>query len=220
MKNHPPSDRTRVKRVPSRGAYDKETIYSILDEGLVCYVGFIENGRPVVIPTSYARAGDKLIIHGSRASRMMKALASGADVCVTVAHVDGIVVAKSATHHSVNYRSVVVFGNAKPVEGDEEIIEALRLLLEFTVPGRWDEVRPPSQKELSGTALIEIPLDEASAKIRTGPPEEAKEDLERAGWSGVIPLELTALPPLDDPRHPSQEKIPDHLIGYSRKSKR
>jgi nitroimidazol reductase NimA-like FMN-containing flavoprotein (pyridoxamine 5'-phosphate oxidase superfamily) len=220
MKKPPPSARAKVKRVPGRGRYDKKTVYSILDEGLVCYVGFIYENRPYVIPTSYARVGDRLILHGSRASRMMLVMTGGADLCVTVAHVDGLVLARSSTHHSVNYRSVVIFGKAREITGEENKTQALRDFFEFTIPGRWETVRPPSSKETSATTLVEIPLDEASAKIRAGGPDETADDADWPVWTGVIPLEMSALPPVGDDRRGDDTPPPEHASRYTRKPKK
>ena len=219
MKTDPPSARTTVNRVPNRGRYDQETVCSILDEGLVCYVGFILEDKPCVIPTSYARVGNKLILHGSRASRLMRVMSGGADLCVTVAHVDGLVLAKSAAHHSVNYRSVVLFGKAREITDEEEKNRALRDFFDFTVPGRWDAVRPPSSKETAATTLVEIPLDEASAKIRAGGPDETAGDSGWAAWTGVIPIELSTLPPVPDARGGDDTPPPEHVVTYTRKPK-
>lgn len=170
------TDRTTLKRLPNRGSYDRALIYSILDEGFICHMGFTVDNRPFVIPTGYARAGDKLYVHGSQASRMMRALQGGIDLCLTVTLLDGLVLARSAFHHSMNYRSVVVFGKASVVEDEAEKMEALRAFTEHIVPGRWDEVRWPNPSELKATTVLSLPLAEASAKIRTGPPLDDEED--------------------------------------------
>lgn len=217
MKNNPPSERARVRRASSRGFYDKETIYSILDEGLVCHVGFILDGQPFVIPKSYARAGDHLIIHGSMASQLTRAVNENADICVAVSLLDGLVLARSAFFHTVNYRSVVVFGKATLIEDEAAKLEAFRAFFEHTIPGRWDEVRKPTRNELAGTAVIEVPLDEASAKIRTGPPADNADDRELSSWAGVIPLELAPQRPLDDPELGPGIETPDYVAHYERK---
>src|SRR5688500_10061583 len=164
-----PSDRTRVRRVPQRGVYERETVDAILDETLISHVGFVHEGQPVVIPTLHARLGDRLYRHGSAASRMLRTLQKGVPVCATATLVDGLVLARSAFHHSINYRSVVVFGRARPVEPEPERLRALELFTEKLVPGRWAEVRPPTKQELKGTKVLSLPLDEASAKVRSGP---------------------------------------------------
>src|SRR6266478_6802302 len=176
MKTFQPTERTTLKRLPKRGVYDRDLVYQILDEGFVCHVGFAVDGRPFVIPTGYARVGDSLIIHGSQASRMLRTLGQGIDVCVTVTLIDGLVLARSAFHHSMNYRSVVVFGRATVVEGSDAKIAALRALSEHMIPGRWDDVRAPNERELQQTTVLSLPLTEASAKVRCGPPLDDEED--------------------------------------------
>jgi nitroimidazol reductase NimA-like FMN-containing flavoprotein (pyridoxamine 5'-phosphate oxidase superfamily) len=211
MSSKPPTDRTRINRLPERGAYDKNTIYSILDEGLVCHVGIAVEGQPVVIPMAYARSGDSLLMHGSGGSRLLKALKKGADVCVVVTQLDALVLARSAFHHSMNYRSVVVFGTASVIEGDEAKTAAFREFFEHVLPGRWGDVRKPNSRELAQTALIALPLGEASAKIRTGPPADDDPDYDLPVWAGLIPLELRALPAVDDPRLATGIEKPDYL---------
>src|SRR3954469_7729956 len=163
-----PTDRVRVRRTPKRALYDRAEIDAILDEALVCHLGFVHEGQPYVIPTLHARAGDVVYVHGSAASRAVRTLAAGAPACLTVTLVDGLVLARSAFHHSMNYRSVVVLGQARLVEGDAERVEALRAFTERLIPGRWDEVRPPSRQELKGTQVLAMDVDEASAKLRAG----------------------------------------------------
>jgi nitroimidazol reductase NimA-like FMN-containing flavoprotein (pyridoxamine 5'-phosphate oxidase superfamily) len=180
---------TRVRRHPERGHYDRETIDAILDDGFLCHLGFVVDGQPYVIPTLHARAGDVLYLHGSPASRMLQELGSGAPVCVTVTHLDGVVLAKSVFNHSVNYRSAVVLGRARRVEGDEKVA-ALEAIVEHIAPGRWSEARRPNEKELRSTEVVAISLDEASAKIRSGPPKESPADEELDVPSGVIPIRL------------------------------
>lgn len=202
--------------MPVRGAYDKETVNSILDEGLVCHVAIAVDGQPLVIPMAYARCGDRLIMHGSGGSRLLKVLKSGAEVCVAVTHLDGLVLARSAFHHSMNYRSVVIFGEAQLVEGDEAKSDAFREFFEHVLPGRWDDVRKPNSKELAQTAVIELPLDEASAKIRKGPPGDEEDDYDLPTWAGLIPFEISPLAPQADPRLGDGIALPDYLVRYTR----
>jgi nitroimidazol reductase NimA-like FMN-containing flavoprotein (pyridoxamine 5'-phosphate oxidase superfamily) len=189
-----------VRRAPARADYDRATIDSILDEGLVAQLGFAVDGQPYVIPTLHARVGDTVYIHGSAASRMIRTLTGAAPACLTVTLIDGMVLARSAFHHSMNYRSVVVLGEARAVADPQELLTVLRAFTEKLVPGRWNEVRPPNRKELKGTRALAIDLGEASAKVRTGPPVDDDEDYELDVWAGVIPLQLAADPPLPDPR--------------------
>lgn len=178
---------TRVRRHPERGHYDRESVDAILDDGFVCHVGFVVDGQPYVIPTLHARVGDTLYLHGSTASRMLQALAAGEPVCVTVTHIDGIVLAKSVFNHSVNYRSAMVVGRARRVEGDEKWA-ALEAIVEHIAPGRWNEARQPSQKELKTTEVVALPLDECSAKVRSGPPVDSAQDKDLDVPTGVIPI--------------------------------
>lgn len=212
----PQTDRTKLKRLPKRGHFDRETVYAILDEGFICHVGFAVDGQPFVIPTGYARAGDKLYLHGSQASRMLRNLAGGIDACVTVTIVDGLVLARSAFHHSMNYRSVLVFGRATLVDDAQEKQEALVALSEHIVPGRWAEVREPTEQEMKLTSVLCLPLGEASAKVRTGPPLDDEEDYALPVWAGVIPLKLTAGEPVKDPRLPADIPVPDYAAHYKR----
>ena len=212
----PQTDRTKLKRLPKRGHFDRETVYSILDEGFICHVGFAPEGQPFVIPTGYARVDDKLYIHGSQASRMLRTLSGGVDACVTVTIVDGLVLARSAFHHSINYRSVVVFGRATPVEDRNEKLQALVALSEHIVRGRWDDVREPTEQELKATTVLSLPLVEGSAKIRTGPPIDDEEDYALPIWAGVIPLRLEAGEPINDPRLPPAIEPPEYARHYKR----
>src|SRR5262245_16215109 len=182
MNNFTPTSRTTLKRLPTRADYDRASIYQILDEGFICHVGFVVDGQPFVIPTGYARAGDRLYIHGSAASRMLRELEQGIDVCVTVTLIDGLVLARSAFHHSVNYRSVVVFGRASVVEEAEEKFAALHAFTEHVLPGRWNDVREPNEQEMKATLVLALPLAEASAKVRTGPPVDDEEDYALPIW--------------------------------------
>jgi len=186
-------ERLRVKREPQRARYDRETVDAILDEALICHLGFAVDGRPYVIPTLHARVGDRLYVHGSAASRMLRHVSTGAEVCVTVTLFDGLVLARSVFNHSINYRSVVVLGTATNVEGDEKAA-ALQAFTEHVAPGRWDEARQPTEQELKATWILSLPLTEASAKVRSGPPEDDPEDLDFPVWSGVVPVHLAAEP--------------------------
>jgi nitroimidazol reductase NimA-like FMN-containing flavoprotein (pyridoxamine 5'-phosphate oxidase superfamily) len=216
VENFQPTGRTQLKRLPQRGSFEREVVYQILDEGLVCHVGFAVDGQPVVIPTGYGRAGDTLYVHGSAASRMLRTLAGGVSVCVTVTLLDGLVLARSAFHHSMNYRSVVVFGKASVVEDEAEKTEALRVITEHIVPGRWSEVRPPDDAELRKTLVLRLPLDEASAKVRTGPPIDDEADYELPVWAGELPLRLATCEPVADPRLAPGREVPPHVRGYAR----
>ncbi len=192
-----PSERTRVRRLPRRGAYDRPTIDAILDEALTCHLAFAVDGQPYAIPTAFARIGDHVYVHGSAASRMLRA-AGGAPVCFTVTLLDGLVLARSAFHHSMNYRSVVVLGAAEEVIDEEERLAAMRALVERVAPGRWTEIRPPNPQELKATTILRLAVAESSAKLRTGPPIDDEEDLALPCWAGVIPLSLTPGPPIAD----------------------
>ena len=208
--------RTTLKRLPKRGSHEREVIDRILGEGFICHVGFVVDGQPFVIPTGYARVEDNLIVHGSQASRMLRALGQGIDVCVTVTLIDGLVLARSAFHHSMNYRSVVIFGRASVIEEREEKLQALFALSEHMIRGRWQDVREPSEAELKQTTVLSLPIEEASAKIRTGPPLDDEEDYELPVWAGVIPLKLAADKPVADPRLPAKIPIPEYAARYSR----
>jgi nitroimidazol reductase NimA-like FMN-containing flavoprotein (pyridoxamine 5'-phosphate oxidase superfamily) len=215
----PQTNRTTLKRLPKRGSYDQDVVYQILDEGFICHVGFVANGQPVVIPTGYARRDETLYIHGSQASRMLRTLAAGIEVCVTVTLIDGLVLARSAFHHSMNYRSVVIFGRASLVEVKDEKLDALRAFSDHVIAGRWDEVREPSEQELTATTVLALPLAEVSAKVRTGPPLDDEDDYSLPVWAGVIPLKLLAGPPLPDPRLPSKIEPPPYVLAYNREKK-
>lgn len=203
-----------VKRLLARGAYDRATINAILDEGLVCHVAFLVDGQPSVIPTLYVRLGDHLYLHGSPASRMLRALQEGGTVSVAVTLVDGLVLARSAFHHSMNYRSVVVYGIPSFVEDLARKVEILRGLSDHVIPGRWEEVRGPSEQELRRTLVVSIPIDEASAKIRTGPPIDDEADYDLPVWAGVVPLRLVAGTPIRDARLPLGFEPPAHAADY------
>lgn len=210
------TERTRVKRLPARGAYDRETIYSILNEAFICHVGFAVDGQPYVIPTGFARIGDDLYVHGSSASRMLRSLAKGIDVCVTVTLVDGLVLARSAFHHSVNYRSVVILGKAQLVEDADEKNKALEAFTEHVIPGRWAEIRWPTELELKATSVLKLQIEEASAKIRTGDPKDDEEDYAMSVWAGVLPLTVEAGEPIKDEKLGESVPVPGYVSGYRR----
>lgn len=216
MNDFPRTQRTTLKRLPQRASFERRQINAILDEGFICHVGFIVEGQPFVIPTGYARVGESLIIHGSQASRMLREMGQGIDVCVTVTLIDGLVLARSAFHHSMNYRSVVVFGRATLIEDRRAKLDALRALSEHMIPGRWANVRKPNERELQLTTVLAIPLMEASAKIRTGPPLDDEEDYELPVWAGVIPLRFAADAPLSDPVLPPGIDPPPYATTYHR----
>ena len=209
----PVTDRTKVRRLADRGHYDRDTIHAIVDEALICHVGFVVDGAPVVIPTIHWRDGDRLYFHGSAASRMLRSLRNGVDACITITLIDGLVLARSAFHHSMNYRSVVVFGKAEVVEGDEKL-RALDALVDHVVRGRSKEMRPHKEIELKQTLVLALPLDEASAKIRTGGPVDDEEDYALPVWAGVVPLKLTAGEPIAD--RDVTVDAPEYAARYTR----
>ena len=212
-----PTARTRVVREPDRAVYDREAVYRILDEGFLCHVGFSVDGQPFVIPTSYGRKDASLYIHGSAASRMLRQMKDGVPVCVTVTLLDGLVLARSIFNHSMNYRSVVVLGKAVLVDDLAEKLEALRVLSEHILPGRWDEVREPNDREIKATSVLRVPIEEFSAKVRTGPPIDDAEDYSFPTWAGVIPLETKAGDPEDDPTRKPLKEAPAYAKRYSRR---
>jgi nitroimidazol reductase NimA-like FMN-containing flavoprotein (pyridoxamine 5'-phosphate oxidase superfamily) len=216
MSQFTPTDRTQIKRLPKRGHYERETVCSILDTAFVCHVGFSVDGQPFVIPTNFGRSGDTLYLHGSAASRMLKTLSGGVPVCVTVTHVDGLVLARSAFHHSVNYRSVVILGKAQLVEDPAEKMQALRIFTEHVMKGRWNDVRIPTEQELKATIVLSLPLEEVSAKVRTGGPIDDEADYALPVWAGVLPLETVAKAPLPDAQRKNEPPIPEYLKNYKR----
>jgi nitroimidazol reductase NimA-like FMN-containing flavoprotein (pyridoxamine 5'-phosphate oxidase superfamily) len=211
-----PTPRTRVVREAHRGVYDRETAYKILDEGFLCHVGFVANGQPFVIPTSYGRKDASLYIHGSAASRMLRQMKESVPVCVTVTLLDGLVLARSVFNHSMNYRSVVILGKAALVDDPAEKLEALRLLSEHIIPGRWDDARQPNERELKQTSVLRIPIEEFSSKVRTGPPIDDEEDLSFPTWAGVVPLEMKTGTPENDPTLQPGREVPEYVRSYSR----
>jgi uncharacterized protein len=215
--SYTPTPRTRVTREPERAVYDRAVAYQILDEGFLCHVGFVVDGQPFVIPTSYGRSGDDLYIHGSAASRMLRNLDQGIPVCLTVTLLDGLVLARSIFNHSMNYRSVVVLGTALAVNDPQEKLAALRALSEHILPGRWTDVRRPNERELKATLVLRLPMEEFSAKVRQGPPVDDEEDYTFPTWAGVIPLAMVADGPIGDPRLEPPRTVPAYAIEYSRK---
>jgi uncharacterized protein len=212
------TERTTLHRLRERVRTDRADLYAVLDAGLICHLGVVVDGSPVVIPTGYGRAGDALYLHGSSANRALLA-ADGHQVCVTVTHLDGLVCARSVFHHSMNYRSAMIFGAARLLTSDRERIAALEAITEQLVPGRWDHVRPPTRKELAATAVLQLPLREASVKVRTGPPNDDPEDYDTNTWAGVLPARLTFGAAEPDPALRAGVSIPDHitaLAGHAR----
>jgi nitroimidazol reductase NimA-like FMN-containing flavoprotein (pyridoxamine 5'-phosphate oxidase superfamily) len=214
--SHTPTPRTRVVREAERAVYDRDAAYKILDEGFLCHVGFVVDGQPFVIPTSYGRMGDSLYIHGSAASRMLRQVKEGVPVCVTVTLLDGLVLARSIFNHSMNYRSVVVLGKGTLVEEPVEKLEALRLLSEHIIPGRWDDSRQPNERELKATSILRIPIEEFSAKVRLGPAVDDEDDYSFPTWAGVLPLEFVTGTPIDDLRLAPGREVPRYVRNYSR----
>jgi nitroimidazol reductase NimA-like FMN-containing flavoprotein (pyridoxamine 5'-phosphate oxidase superfamily) len=214
-----PSARTRVVREPDRGVYDREAINAILDEGFICHVGFVVDGQPFVIPTSYGRSGDILYVHGSAASRMLRNLDQGIPVCITVTLLDGLVLARSIFNHSMNYRSVVVLGTATLVDDPAEKLAALRRLSEHILPGRWADSRQPNERELKATFALRVPITEFSAKVRQGPPIDDEEDYAFRTWAGVVPLQMVAGSPISDARCEADVPLPAYASAYSRKKR-
>ena len=211
-----PTERTKVRRKPDRAHYERQTVYEILDQAFVCHVGFIVDGMPFVVPTNYVRVGDKLYLHGSPASRLMKTLSSGAPFCLSVTLLDGIVFSPTAMGHSVNYRSVVVIGRAKVIEGHEAKLQAMRDFVEYVLRGRWDTVRPPTEKEIAATMVLAVPLVEASAKVRTGFAVDAETEYDGGSWAGVLPFKWTPGEPIRDPRGNPGVSTPERIRNYSR----
>jgi len=212
-----PTQRTRVVREPQRAVYDRAVVYRILDEGFICHVGFTVDHQPFVIPTSYGRRDAHLYIHGSTASRLLRALKESIPICVTVTLLDGLVLARSVFNHSMNYRSVIILGKASLVEDREEKLVALRALSEHILPGRWDDARQPNEQELKATSVLRVPIEEFSAKVRTGPPIDDQEDYSLPTWAGVIPLEMHPGVPLNDAQLDPGCSVPEYARNYSRR---
>jgi len=220
MSTFTPTARTQVKRLPKRATYDRDTVFNILDEAFVCHVGFVADGQPFVIPTNFGRSGETIYLHGSAASRMLRTLSEGLPVCVTVTLADGLVLARSAFHHSVNYRSVVVLGTARLVDDPSEKMEALRLFTEHIMKGRWEEIRWPTEQELKATTVLALPLEEVSAKVRTGGPIDDEEDYSLPVWAGVLPLPVVPAVPIADARLKAGTAVPQYMKAYRRGSER
>jgi uncharacterized protein len=206
--------RTELRRIPDRGSHDWNTMNQILDAGFLALVGFCLDGQPFVIPTLYGRDGKKLYLHGSSASRMLRELETGIPACLTVTLADGLVLARSAFHHSMNYRSVVAFGTARKLADAEQKIKSLRVISEHLIAGRWKEVRKPSEKELKATTVVEFSIDEASSKVRSGPPLDDENDYGLPVWAGVIPLEMASRPPMPDDRLIEGVPVPEYVQRY------
>jgi len=217
MAQFPKTAQNRVKRLPERGHYDQETVYRILDEALICHVGFVQDSIPFVIPINFARKDNSIILHGAKASRLLKHIAAGHPVCIEATIVDGLVLARSVFNHSVNYRSVVLFGRGKLVTDEKEKMEALRAVTEHIIPGRWQEARLPNRKEMNATSVVSIEIDRASAKIRSGPPVDDAEDYALPIWAGVLPLQEMALSPIKDEWMTQEIEAPGYVKKYSRK---
>jgi uncharacterized protein len=214
--SQPPSERTTIKRMAHRAVYDRHIINAILDEGLLCHLGFTLDSQPYVLPTIYARDGERILIHGSAASRMLRSMRSGIPACATVTLVDGLVLARSAYHHSMNYRSVVILGIATEICERSDKVAAMRTIVNHIVPGRWDNVRGPTEAEIRATMVLWLPLNEASAKVRSGPPLDDETDYTLATWAGIVPLSLDAHPPENDPRLPTGIETPSNVRCYRR----
>jgi len=219
MTEFPKTSQSRIKRLPKRGYYDSETIYKILDEALICHVGFVENKQPFIIPTNFARVGDTIILHGAKASRLLKHIEAGNPICVEVTLVDGLVLARSVFIHSVNYRSVVLFGTGQAIENDQEKMAALEAVSEHIIPGRWREARLPNRKEMNATSVVSIKIDQASAKVRSGPPGDEEEDYALPIWAGVLPLQEMPMSPVRDELMTQDIAVPKYIAKYSRKQK-
>jgi uncharacterized protein len=213
--DYPPTEKTRVKRLHERGHYDRETVYAILDAGFICHVGYIIDDQPYVTPTSYWREGDRVYWHGSSASRMLRTISKGIKVCLTVTHVDGLVLARSGFHSSINYRAVMAFGEAEVITDEAHKRAALEAFVEHVTPGRWDMLRPVTSQELKGTTVLSMKLSEVSAKVRTGPPKDDEEDYALPIWAGVLPLKLVGGRPEPDPRMTQSVPIPEHAQRFA-----
>ena len=209
-----PSDRTEVRRLPERAVYDRETIHAIVDEALICHVGFLADASPVVIPTIHARIDDTLYFHGSPASRMLRGMKNGMEVSIAITLLDGLVVARTPFHQSLNYRSVIVFGEARLVDDPDEKQLALKAVTDHMTPGRWEDSRPPSEKEIAGTLVLAVPLDEVSAKVRIGPPVDEEDDIGLPYWAGVVPLSIVPGAPIPSPE--VDWAAPEYLTDYRR----
>jgi nitroimidazol reductase NimA-like FMN-containing flavoprotein (pyridoxamine 5'-phosphate oxidase superfamily) len=204
----------RLRRIPERGIYDKETIYQIIDDALICHVGLVQDGRPFVIPTLHARRDDEILLHGATTSRLIRHAQAGNQLCLTFTHVDGIVLARSVFHHSINYRSVVLFGQGQLVQGDQANMDALEQFTERLLPGRWDDARSPNAKELKATSIVAISIESASAKVRSGEPGDDEEDYALPHWAGVLPVRQEVGSPEPDGRLADDTPLPDYIADY------
>jgi nitroimidazol reductase NimA-like FMN-containing flavoprotein (pyridoxamine 5'-phosphate oxidase superfamily) len=212
------TDRNRIKRLPKRGQYDRQTIYRILDEALICHVGFVENRQPYVIPINFARMDDSIVLHGAKASRVLKHVEAGHSICVEATIVDGLVLARSVFHHSVNYRSAILFGKGCLIQDEHEKLAALQAVTEHLIPGRWHEARLPNRKELNATSVVSIKIEEASAKVRVGPPVDEEEDYALPVWAGILPLQEMPLAPIRDELQAEDVTLPEYIAEYSRRT--
>jgi nitroimidazol reductase NimA-like FMN-containing flavoprotein (pyridoxamine 5'-phosphate oxidase superfamily) len=213
----PKTARNKVKRHPERGNYDAETIYPIVDEALICHVGFVQDNQPYVIPTLHARQDDTILLHGAKGSRLLRHIEAGGEVCISVTLIDGIVLARSVFNHSINYRSAVIFGTGYRIEGDEAQLQALEIFTERLIPGRWQDARPPNAVELKQTTIVAVTIESASAKVRTGPSRDSDEDLDLPVWAGVLPLRQQSGTPIADPCLNPGIELPDYIRNYERK---
>ncbi len=211
-----PSERTRLRRGAARGDYSRETVLGILGEGSLCHLAFAQDGQPHIIPTFYGVMGDEIVVHGSTANRALRALANGGEACIVVSLIDGLVLARSAFHHSMNYRSVAIYGRARAVDDPAEKLEAMRTMIEKLLPGRWDDVRAPNREEFARTLVLAVPLDEASAKIRRGPPVDDEDDYALPCWAGVLPVRMQVDRPVDDPKLRGGIAVPDYVGEFTR----
>jgi nitroimidazol reductase NimA-like FMN-containing flavoprotein (pyridoxamine 5'-phosphate oxidase superfamily) len=203
--------RSKINRLRERGSYDKETIYPIIDEAYYCHVSFVVDGQPFIIPTIHARIDDEIVLHGAVASRLLKHIQAGNEVCFAVTHLDGLVLARSVFHHSMNYRSVVLFGKGKLITDKKEKLKAAKAITDHVMPGRWEDARQPNKKELDSTTFVSIKIDDASAKIRTGPPLDEEDDYQLPVWAGVIPITQVKNNPVNDPKLEEEINLPDYL---------
>jgi uncharacterized protein len=212
----PKTSRNKVKRHPERGAYDSSVIYPIIDEALICHVGFMQDNQPFVIPTLHARQGDAILLHGAKGSRLLRHVEAGGEVCITITLLDGIVLARSVFSHSINYRSAVLFGRGHVILDDDMRMQALETFTERLIPGRWQDVRPPSEVELKQTTIVVVPIESASAKVRSGPPKDNQDDLDLPVWAGVLPLHQVCGAAIADPQLRAETEVPEYIRNYRR----
>lgn len=216
MKTYPITEKTTISRTAKRGTYDSATIFEILDEGLFCQIAYVQDDSPMMIPTGYCRIGDKLYIHGSVGSHFLRALSDGRTVCLSVSLIDGLVLARSAFHHSVNYRSVVIFAKPTIVTDEDERWEVVKQITEHIIPARWEEIRKPNKSEMQKTMILSFPIEEASAKIRIGDPSDDEEDYNLSVWAGILPLKIQPQMPITDPKMKHNTSIPSYVSTYKR----